>query len=110
MKGHHRVRMWVVALAALMLWLLATVAMAEATVIVQVRNQNGSPADGTVTLTAAGGRTFSCHTQAGRCQMAGVPGGMGTVTFVPATGPAPAPRPVMVAPSGNVSLIVQSGR
>lgn len=111
MKVRHRARGWVVAAGAFALWLLATVALAEATVVVEVRNQDRSPADGTVTLTpASGGRSYSCQTSGGRCQIAGVPGGMHTVTFQPSSGPPSPPRPVMVAPSGNVSLIVNSGR
>ncbi len=97
---------------ALLLGLFGNVAFAEATVTVQVRNQNGSPADGTVVLTGASGgsASFSCQTHAGTCQIAGVPGGMHTVTFRPSSGPAPAPRTVMIAPNGSVSLIVSSGR
>lgn len=85
------------------------VAHAEATVQVVVR----PTADGTVTITpnAAGSRSFSCHTRAGACTIPGVPGGLATVRFAPdATGPAPAPHTVMIAPSGNVQLTVPSGR
>jgi hypothetical protein len=55
---------------ALLLGLFGNVAFAEATVTVQVRNQNGSPADGTVVLTGASGgsASFSCQTHAGTCQ------------------------------------------
>lgn len=84
-------------------------AHAEATVQVEVR----PPVDGTVTITpnAPGSRTFSCHTRAGACTIAGVPGGLATVRFAPDGGaPAPAPHTVMIAPSGTVRLTVPSGR
>ena len=85
------------------------VAHAEATVQVVVR----PTADGTVTITpnAPGSRSFSCHTRAGACTIPRVPGGLATVRFAPdAAGAAPAPRTVMIAPTGNVQLTVPSGR
>jgi hypothetical protein len=86
-----------------------SVALAEATVQVEVR-----PAvDGTVTITpnAPPARSFTCHTRGGACTIAGVPGGLATVRFAPdGGGPAPAPHTVMIAPTGNVRLTVPSGR
>lgn len=84
------------------------VALADALVSVQVRNSQGQPADGRVTLTArAGGATFGCATQGGSCRIDGVPGGQYTVTLAPTGGAEPPPpRTVMIPPSGTVSLIV----
>jgi hypothetical protein len=86
-----------------------SVALAEATVQVEVR-----PAvDGTVTITpnTPPARTFTCHTRGGTCTIAGVPGGLATVRFAPdGGGAAPAPHTVMIAPTGNVRLTVPSGR
>ncbi len=95
-------------LAALGTAVLGT-ARAEATVQVEVR----PAANGTVTVTpnAPGARSYSCHTTAAACTIAGVPGGLATVRFVPdGGGVAPAPHTVMIAPSGNVRLTVPSGR
>jgi len=87
----------------------AAVALAEATVHVQVRAAQGN-VDGTVTLTAAG-RTFSCHTQHGACTIPGVPGGSASASFAPdGGGAAPPARTVMIAPSGDVQLILSAGR
>lgn len=110
MRRPRHFRALAITSCALLLSLVVSVAYAEATVTVQVRNQNGSPADGTVTLTpVTGGNHYSCQTHGGTCQIASVPGGMHTVTFAPTSGTAPASRTVMVAPNGNVSLIVSSG-
>ena len=82
---------------------------AEATVQVEVR----PPMDGTVTITpnTPPARSFTCHTRAGACTIAGVPGGLATVRFAPdGGGPAPAPHTVMIAPSGQVRLTVPSAR
>jgi len=84
------------------------VAYAEATVQVEVR----PPVDGTVTITpnTPPGRSFTCHTRGGTCTIAGVPGGLATVRFVPDGGrAAPAPHTVMIAPSGTVRLTVPGG-
>lgn len=79
--------------------------VAGATVHVQVR----PAADGTVTLTC-GARAFTCHTQAGTCTIAQVPGGPASATFTPEGGQATPARPVMIGPSGDVNLILPSGR
>lgn len=85
------------------------IASANATVLVEVR----PTAEGTVSITpnAPGSRSFSCHTRAGSCTIAGVPGGLATVRFVAdAGGTGSTPHTVMIAPSGNVRLTVPSGR
>ena len=92
------------------LWLggVALVA-AQAAVSVEVRGPDGSHVDGRVTLTpSAGGEARSCTTQRGDCRLAGVPGGRYVVTFQPASGEAPAPRNVMIPPSGTVTLRVSA--
>lgn len=101
-------------LAAVLLLVLAWVgvaasARADALVVVQVRNAAGAPADAKVTLeTNAGQRVADCTTTAGTCEMAGVPGGSYKARVEPRSGKAPAPRNVMIPPSGRVSLIVNT--
>lgn len=88
----------------------ANVALADATVDVKVRDSAGHPADGQVTLRAkAGSASFSCTTHAGTCQIANVPGGQYVATLQPAQGEAPAPRTVMIPPSGTAQLIISTG-
>ena len=92
------------------LWLAGVVLVAaQAAVSVEVRGPDGSHVDGRVTLTpSAGGEGRSCTTQRGDCRLAGVPGGRYVVTFQPASGEAPAPRNVMIPPSGTVTLRVSA--
>jgi hypothetical protein len=82
---------------------------AEATVSVTVKDKDGQPADGKVTLTGADGKEVGhCTTDKGRCEIGGVPGGMHTVTVAPEKGAAPKPRKVMIPPTGKVALVVSS--
>jgi hypothetical protein len=91
-------------------WLGASVASADATVSVTLKGKDGKPTDGKVILSAADGRVLgTCTTEAGRCEMGGVPGGHHVVTVEPNTGSAPKPRRVMIPPAGKVSLVVTSG-
>ncbi len=83
-------------------------ALADAVVQVRLVSQSGQPVEGTVTVSPAAGGSFSCRTQGGTCRIPNVPGGRATVTVAPAQGAAPPPRPVMIPPSGNVSLIVNT--
>lgn len=88
---------------------LAGVALAQARVLVEVRNPGGIIADGELTLTAqSGGATFVCRTVAGSCELNGVPGGPYTATLRPVNGEPPAPRTVMIPPSGRVTLRVST--
>jgi len=98
------------AVLVLVATMLVGVPAALAAAIVQVRlvSASGQPAEGTVTVSPAAGGSFSCRTQAGTCTIPNVPGGRATVTVVPARGAAPPPRTVMIPPSGNVSLIVNT--
>jgi len=97
------------------LWLVVAVAVpgiafADALVVVNVRGANGEAADGRVTLTAeAGGRTYICQTQAGKCEFPNVPGGSYRASVVPTDSThATPPRAVMIPPAGKVSLIVST--
>ncbi|MCA9529968.1 MAG: hypothetical protein KC543_07515 [Myxococcales bacterium] len=82
-------------------------AAAQAVVTVKVRTPDGAPADGRVVLEPkAGGEAHGCTTQAGECRMEGVPGGRYVARFVPRQGAPPAPREVMIPPSGEVTLYV----
>ncbi|MFO0694196.1 MAG: hypothetical protein U0230_11615 [Polyangiales bacterium] len=91
-------------------WLVAGVAYAQAAVVVEVRDPGGASADGELVLTPAsgGGATYSCRTQAGRCEIAGVPGGQYVAQLRPAQGEQPSPRVVMIPPSGRVTLRVST--
>jgi hypothetical protein len=80
-------------------------ALAEATVIVEVKRADGSSADGVVRL-SKGDVKLECKTQNGRCQIAAVPGGTYSVEVVQADKPAGKPKRVMIPPAGEVKLIV----
>lgn len=97
-------------IASSLLWMVASVASADALVVVNVRGANGEAADGRVTLTAeAGGQTYTCQTQAGKCELPKVPGGSYKASVVPRDSTqATAPRAVMIPPAGKVSLIVST--
>jgi len=97
-------------------WLLFAVlvrvgiARADALVSVQLKDANGQPAEGKVTLLDAQGKPVaSCDAHAGKCDMQNVPGGAFTVTVQPTKGNAPKPRKVMIPPSGKVALVVTAG-
>lgn len=93
----------------LVLCLLAVplAALAQSRVIVEVRTPEGDVADGKVTLEAVkGGERHSCTTTRGRCVLEGVPGGKYMAKLEPAKGEAPAPRRVMIPPSGEVTVHV----
>lgn len=57
---------------------MPAIAYAEASVAVFVRN-NGQPTEATVTITDEHGHTYSCQTQAGTCEVAGLTPGRHTV-------------------------------
>jgi hypothetical protein len=89
----------------------ATTALADALVVVQVRTPEGTATDGEVVLTSRepGGATYRCTTQAGECRIDGVQGGRYVATFTPgAGGESPPPKPVMIPPSGRVTLVVST--
>lgn len=94
-------------LLVLTLLALPLVALAQSRVIVEVRAPSGEAADGTVTLEpVAGGKSHSCTTTRGSCTLEGVPGGRYLAKLTPREGEAPAPRRVMIPPSGEVTVHV----
>ena len=83
---------------------------ADALVAVQLKDPQGQPADGKVTLQDAEGKPVaSCEAKAGKCDMPNVPGGSYTVTVQPTKGNPPKPRKVMIPPNGKVALVVTAG-
>jgi hypothetical protein len=86
-------------------WLLAGNALAEASVLVEVKRGDGSSADGTVRL-IKGDTKLQCATSKGRCEIKNVPGGSYTVELEQAGKPAGKPKSVMIPPAGEVKLIV----
>ena len=98
-------------LVGLFAWLfLVSIASADAVVVVKLRDPDGNPADGKVTLKAVGKKgEHKCQTSKGMCQISGVPGGKYMVVVVPDSGSAPSPRKAMIPPSGKVELFVSTG-
>lgn len=95
-------------LLSLVVWCaLAGTALAEATVVVDLKAADGSAADGTVEL-KKGDAKFRCTTQKGRCEIKGVPGGLYSVEVSQTDKPAPKAKTVMIPPSGEVKLIVNA--
>ena len=94
-------------LAAASLVLISVPARADATVVVEVKQADGKPADGTVRLTK-GEAKFQCVTHGGRCEIKGVPGGTYSAELEQAGKPAAKPKTVMIPPSGEVKLIMAS--
>jgi hypothetical protein len=95
-------------LAALPLMFIASTALAEATVIVEVKRPDGTSAEGTVQLTK-GDTRYTCSTGGqGRCTIPGVVGGMYGVTVQQGDRPATKPKSVVIPPSGEVKLIVNA--
>jgi hypothetical protein len=94
---------------SLLSMLFASVALANALVVVKIRAAGDKVVDGVVTLSArSGDATFSCETKEGACKIDNVPGGAYTVKFAPKAGTAPKPRPVMIPPEGTVSLFISA--
>jgi hypothetical protein len=93
--------------AACLTLAIAAPALADAKVVVELKGKDGAPADGVVLLTK-GDAKFTCTTQAARCEIAGVPGGMYTVEVKQEGKPSPKPKQVMIPPSGEAKLIVNA--
>ncbi len=90
-------------------FLFAATALADALVIVVLRDSAGKPAEGKVVLTASEkGAKYSCQAKKGKCSMAKVPGGSYEVTVELTKGNAPPARKVMIPPSGKVELYVST--
>ena len=93
---------------SLVVWcMLAGTALAEATVIVDLKAADGSAVDGTVEL-KKGDTKFRCSTQKGHCEIKGVPGGMYSVEVSETQKAPPKAKSVMIPPSGEVKLIVNA--
>jgi hypothetical protein len=93
---------------ALPFLLHASSALAEATVVVEVKRADGSSAEGVVQLTK-GETKYSCTTAgAGRCEIRGVAGGMYSVLVEQSGRPASKPKSVVIPPNGEVKLIVNA--
>ena len=100
---------WVAAAACAVGLLASAHASADAVVNVSVRNAAGQAVDGVVQLRPTGpGKSFSCSTSRGGCTMRSVPGGSYVVTFRPRKGTAPAPRKVMIPPTGKADLHISA--
>ncbi|MGB5812621.1 MAG: hypothetical protein WBG86_18950 [Polyangiales bacterium] len=85
--------------------LLSVPVSADAVVNVIVRNASSKPVDGVVSLAPTGdGKSFRCTTANGACTMRSVPGGRYIASFKPKAGSAPAPRKVVIPPSGSADL------
>ena len=96
--------------AGLLLAISTTPARADALVSVQLKDAQGQPAEGKVTLLDADSKPVAtCEARAGKCDMPNVPGGAFTVTVQPSKGSAPKPRKVMIPPNGRVVLVVTAG-
>jgi hypothetical protein len=93
---------------ALVVWCaLTSSALAEATVVVDLKAPDGAAADGTVEL-KKGDAKYRCVTQKGHCEIKGVPGGMYSVEVTQGDKPVAKPKSVMIPPSGEVKLIVNA--
>jgi hypothetical protein len=79
-------------------------------VSVQLKDREGQPAEGVVTLVDADDKPIAtCEARAGKCEMNNVPGGTFTVRVRPVKGKTPKPRKVLIPPSGKVALVVTAG-
>ncbi len=92
---------------ALLVWSFASLAWADASVVVELKRADGSPVAASVVL-SKGDTKYRCETdQAGRCVIAGVAGGIYQVTAEQA-GKAGKPKTAVIPPSGEVKLIVNA--
>jgi hypothetical protein len=84
-------------------------ASAEARVEVELKDADGKPAEGEVSLHKKdGAQIASCKTSSGKCEMTGVPGGNYEVRVQPAKGEPPKARSAMIPPEGTAKLIVST--
>jgi hypothetical protein len=92
----------------LLAWGVASSALADASVIVELKRADGSPVAAAVVLTK-GDIKYRCDTdQAGRCTIKGVAGGVYQVSAEQAGKPPGKPKPAMIPPNGEVKLIVNA--
>jgi hypothetical protein len=91
-----------------MVWSIASLASADASVLVELKRADGSPVAAAVVLTK-GETTYRCGTDdAGRCVIKGVVGGVYQVTAEQPGKPASKPKTAVIPPSGEVKLIVNA--
>lgn len=88
--------------------LVANTAWAEATVVVELKRPDGSPAEGAVQLTKGEAKHRCTTDTSGRCTIAGVAGGIYTVSVAQVGKPGPKEKTVVIPPSGEVKLIVNA--
>lgn len=94
-------------LTAACAWGLTSGALADATLVVELRAKGGKPADGTVALLRDGDSVErGCTTQHGRCEIRDVPGGAYRVGVSRDKKAVAKPKDVMIPPEGEVKLIV----
>ena len=91
-----------------MVLLLASTAWADANVVVELRRPDGSPAEGAVLLTKGEAKHRCTTDTSGRCTIAGVAGGVYTVSVEQAGKSAPKDKTVVIPPTGEVKLIVNA--
>ena len=94
--------------APFLLLLIAGTALADATVVVELRRPDGTPAEGSVQLTKGEAKHRCATGSSGRCTIAGVAGGVYTVSVEQAGKSAPKEKTVVIPPSGEVKLIVNA--
>ncbi len=82
--------------------LAPTLALAQASVQFRITDSAGRPLDGRVTMTGQPG-TLGCSTTASRCTVVATAGTY-TVTVAPVREAAPAPRTLVVPPSGALTV------
>lgn len=93
------------AILCTLIWLVSVPASADAVVHVIVRDAASKPVDGAVSLQPVGeGKSFGCTTADGACTIRGVAGGRYIASFRPKSGSAPAPRKVVIPPTGSADL------
>jgi hypothetical protein len=88
--------------------LLASRALAEATVVVELKRPDGSAAEGTVQLTQGASKHRCTTDKSGRCALAGIAGGVYVVNVEQPGKPAPKDKTVVIPPTGEVKLIVNA--
>jgi hypothetical protein len=98
-------------MCSLALLALPSMALADATVQVILKDKAGKPAAGEVSLVDGDGKTVaSCSAgDDGRCEMSAVPGGSYKVHVKPKQGDEPKPHSAMIPPAGKATLHVSTG-
>ncbi|MET0286115.1 MAG: carboxypeptidase-like regulatory domain-containing protein [Polyangiales bacterium] len=91
-----------------MIWSIASLASADASVVVELKRADGSPVAAAVVLTK-GETQHRCTTDdAGRCVIKGVAGGIYQVIAEQPGKPPAKPKTAVIPPNGEVKLIVNA--